>query len=431
MTHFFTYLSKSKFFYLCFFLATSLTFSQAQTSPELVKILEKSKNLRPILKNAEAWEIQIIYTQIDRDAANRPEFTTFYLNHNPSAYFYPASTVKLPAVLLALEKINKNVNNRDGFSKHSPLLIDSAFPGHEAVQGDTTAENGHATVAHYAKKILLVSDNDAYNRLYDFLGIDYFNYYLHRKGYLNTRIAHRLSVPYSSEENKITPRVRFFSDSKNRIEDSTLVFTQSAQESSKNYVNAFPILRGKGYYKADKLINEPFDFASKNVFLLADQQRMLTAILFPNAVPEGAKFNLSPDDYQFVRRYMSQLPSEQPYPTYAPQEYYDSYVKFLLFGDKKEKMPSNIRIFNKVGDAYGYLIDNAYVVDFENKVEFMLSAVIHCNSDGIFNDDKYDYENVGFPFMGELGRTIYQHELKRKKTYLPDLSEFIIDYSSK
>ncbi|MFN3784719.1 MAG: serine hydrolase [Spirosomataceae bacterium] len=430
MMYLFTRLSKARLLYTCLFFAFFPGFVKAQTSPELVRILEKSKNLRPILKNTEQWEIQVIYTQIDRDEANKPTFTTFYLNHNPTKYFYPASTVKFPAVVLALEKINQVSNSSLGFSKYSPLFVDSAFKGHEAVQGDSTSKNGLATVAHYAKKILLTSDNDAYNRLYDFLGIDYINTHLHRKGYLNTNILHRLSVPYSVEQNKVTPRIRFFSDTQNDVKDSLLVYTQPAQASSKNYANPFPILRGNGYFKEDKLIKEPFDFAAKNVFLLADQQRMLTAILFPNAVPEGARFNLSPDDYQFVRRYMSQLPSEQPYPTYSPKEYYDSYVKFLLFGDKKEKMPSHIRIFNKVGDAYGYLIDNAYVVDFENKVEFMLSAVIYCNSDGILNDDKYDYETVGFPFMGELGRTIYQHELKRKKTHLPDLSEFVIDYKS-
>lgn len=425
--------SRLKLIYLCFISIITFNIAQAQTqtSSELVKILEKNKNLRPILKNIDKWKVQIIYTQINRDSLNNPEFVRHYLNHSPTKYFYPASTVKLPAVLLALEKINQNSEGLTGLSKNSPLVIDSAFPGHEAVQADTTAENGLATVAHYAKKILLVSDNDAYNRLYDFLGIDYFNTYLHRKGYLSTRITHRLSVPYSIEENKLTPRVKFYSDTEKSLEDSLIVYSQSAQTSSKNYLNPTPILRGKGYYRGDVLVNEPFDFASKNVFLLSDQQRMLTAILFPNAIPEGARFNLSPDDYQFVRRYMSQLPSEQPFPTYSSQEFYDSYVKFLLFGDKKDKMPSNIRIFNKVGDAYGYLIDNAYVVDFDNKVEFMLSAVIYCNSDGIFNDDKYDYETVGFPFMGELGRTIYQHELKRKKTFLPDLSEFVIDYSSK
>ena len=66
-------------------------------------------------------------------------------------------------------------------------------------------------------------------------------------------------------------------------------------------------------------------------------------------------------------------------------------------------MPDNIRIFNKIGDAYGFMIDNAYVVDFENNVEFLLAAVLLVNENEMFNDDKYEYEEVGFPFMKRLG----------------------------
>ena len=44
-----------------------------------------------------------------------------------------------------------------------------------------------------------------------------------------------------------------------------------------------------------------------------------------------------------------------------------------------------------------------------------LAQLIHCNSDGIFNDDKYDYDSIGFPFMKNLGRVIYEHELKRER----------------
>jgi hypothetical protein len=58
----------------------------------------------------------------------------------------------------------------------------------------------------------------------------------------------------------------------------------------------------------------------------------------------------------------------------------------------------------------------------------MLSAVIHCNSDGIFNDDKYDYDEVGFPFLKNLGQAIYQHENNRVKKQKPDLSQFKFDY---
>ncbi|MFK5098385.1 hypothetical protein, partial [Klebsiella pneumoniae] len=71
--------------------------------------------------------------------------------------------------------------------------------------------------------------------------------------------------------------------------------------------------------------------------------------------------------------------------------------------------------FNKVGDAYGFLIDVTYVKDEEKNVEFMLSAVISCNTDGIYNDDKYEYESVGYPFLKNLGQAIYQYELKRKR----------------
>ena len=99
-----------------------------------------------------------------------------------------------------------------------------------------------------------------------------------------------------------------------------------------------------------------------------------------------------------------------------------------MFGDSKKPMPSSIRIFNKVGDAYGFLLDNAYIVDFDKKIEFMLTAVIYCNSDEVFNDDKYDYETVGYPFLANLGKTIYDYEVKRKRKVKPNLSKFKMKY---
>ena len=91
-------------------------------------------------------------------------------------------------------------------------------------------------------------------------------------------------------------------------------------------------------------------------------------------------------------------------------------------------MDDGIRIFNKVGDAYGFLTDVAYVVDFKNNIEFMLSATIYCNSDDIYNDDKYEYDSIGFPFMKNLGKIIYDYELTRARKNPPDLSTFKMEY---
>ena len=119
------------------------------------------------------------------------------------------------------------------------------------------------------------------------------------------------------------------------------------------------------------------------------------------------------------------LPRESREPTYPDRdEHFDSYVKLFLFGDSREPIPDHIRIFNKVGEAYGYLIDDAYVVDFEAGVEFLLTAVIQVNANRIYNDDTYEYETVGRPFMARLGRAVYEHELERKRAHRPDLSRF-------
>ena len=145
-------------------------------------------------------------------------------------------------------------------------------------------------------------------------------------------------------------------------------------------------------------------------------------------MPAKQRFNLTPEDYRFLYQYLSQYPSETIYPAYDSSNYWDSYVKFLYYGAQKQPMQKGLRIFNKVGDAYGFLLDVAYVADFENNIEFMLSAVIYCNSDGTLNDDNYDYEKTGFPFMKNLGQVIYNYELKRQRKEVPDLSNFKMGY---
>ncbi len=59
----------------------------------------------------------------------------------------------------------------------------------------------------------------------------------------------------------------------------------------------------------------------------------------------------------------------------------------------------------------------------KNKREFFLSATIYVNKDGVLLDNKYDYLDVGMPFLQNLSLLIYKHELKRKVKNQPDLSE--------
>jgi hypothetical protein len=35
------------------------------------------------------------------------------------------------------------------------------------------------------------------------------------------------------------------------------------------------------------------------------------------------------------------------------------------------------------------------------------------NADGVLNDDQYEYDTVGFPFLKGLGLRVYEAELRR------------------
>ena len=370
--------------------------------------------------NDPEYKVQIIYSQIDRNRNGRAKFTDYYFNPDDSNYFYPASTVKLPVALLALQKLNEL--NMPGLDKNSMMITEAAFSGQTEVYNDPGTPDGTPTIAHYIKKILLVSDNDAFNRLYEFLGQEYINNALHRMGYSDVEIIHRLDISLTEEENRHTNPVRFYDNT------GKLVYEQEAKQSQWIYTSRNTKL-GKGFMRNGQLVNEPFDFSKKNRMTLKSLHGILRSVLFPEMISASQRFNLTPDDYEFLRKYMSMLPSESNYPFYNQEEFHDSYVKFLYYGNEKVPVQEGLRIFNKVGDAYGFLIDGAYFADFKNQVEFMLSAVIYCNRDGILNDNKYDYDSIGFPFMKHLGRVIYEYELKREKKVKPDLSTFIFDYT--
>lgn len=373
-----------------------------------------------ILKNKQDLNVQVIYTQINRDANNRPSFKDYAFNVDESNYFYPASTVKMPISLLALQKLNEL--NIKGLDRKTSMITDSSFPGEQKVFIDPLAADASPCIEQYIKEIFLVSDNTAFNRLYEFLGQEYINTQLHNKGYNNAEILHRLSVPLSEEQNRHTNAVAFYDTASN------IIYQQGAQYNKKTYSNK-DIRLGKGYYKNGALVKEPFDFSKKNRLTLPELHAVLRSVIFPESVSVKQRFNLSEADYNFLYKSMSTLPRESKEPVYDSADYWDAYVKFLLYGSEKGTLPDHIRIFNKVGDAYGFLTDVAYIVDFKSNTEFMLSATILCNSDGIFNDDHYDYEEIGFPFMKHLGEVIYQYELNRKKTYLPDLGKFKFDYN--
>lgn len=361
--------------------------------------------LKKVLDHSDSFQYQIIYTEINRDRRNRPVFINHYLHIDRSHYFNPASTVKLPTALVALEKLNSLRSKH--IDRNTPMLTDSGYSRQTIVHSDTSSESGLPSIANYIRKIFLVSDNDAYNRLYEFDGQEQLNRSLWQKGYSDVRITRRF-VGMNEEENRHTNPIRFVNGS-----DTLRLAGQTA---SLPFDFSKKILVGKGHWDGnDSLINEPMDFSRHNNLPLEDLRRMLQSALFPGSVPKKERFDISEDDRHFLLNCMSEYPFESSHPRYDTSEFFSSYTKFFLYKADRLTPPPNIRIFNKPGWSFGYLTDASYIVDFDSGTEFMLSAVIYTNRDEILNDNRYEYSETGYPFFRELGQIIYNYDRNRTR----------------
>jgi len=243
-------------------------------------------------------------------------------------------------------------------------------------------------------------------------------------GFQDIRIV-RQFMPLNEWENRHTNAIRFLDSEGNPVYLQPPAVNEDSFDFSRRYVV------GRGYMDAkDSLIHEPKDFSRHNRIPLEDLQQILQRTLFPASYPVEKRFGLLPEDYAFLRRYLSQYPSETPFPKYDTAEFYDSYVKYF-FQKGGRQIPENIRVFNKVGWSYGFLTDVSYIVDFKNRIEFMLTAVVYANEDGILNDEVYEYETVALPFLYRIGQDFYQYDLKRKRKFRPGLREFEIRYEKR
>lgn len=382
-----------------------------ENSPLLMQLFgNSSPAFFDVISQPETYRYQIIYTKINRTSKGRAALENHYFNCGEPRYLYPASLVKLPLCALALEKCKSL--GKYGVTLNSPMLTDTADYCQTPAWRDSTQPGYYATLDGYLKKMMLVSDNDAYNRVYEFLGYDYIAKTLKDRGFEDVRIVQRFLPPCDDFSYLATNPVYF-------LRGNDTCYKQPAAVAENRYHNPMgEVFMGSQYYDASGfLFPFPRSFYYNNHLSLEDAHRVLMNLFFGSNLPSAKRFDAVDSNLLQLKKYMGMWPKECSNPQYMLP---DNFKKYLLIGDGSSlPSKSDIRIFNVVGRAYGVLADVAYIVDFKNDVEFMLSCQMYCNADNVLNDDSYEYYQVGLPFMSELGKLIYNYELqrKRKNTY--------------
>lgn len=407
-------------YFIFFFLFISFNSKgQPGSSKDLENILRNNlPAYKKLFDNKFKYRLQIIYIQIDRDKNNVPHFTQYDFNNNSNLFYCCASTVKLPSSIFALEKVRQlNIN---GLTKDSPMLSDSAFYCQNKVFKDTTNSNCLPSIAHYIRKMLLVSDNYSFGKVYEFLTCDYLHEKFSASGFPNIRIVNKLDGACPGDTSKIAPPIYFLNDLNDTIYKQSLLMRSTFNKP----VPVADTKVGVAYVNENgKKATGSRDFKNHNYISMQDQVDILKTLVFNSYI--NSTWKIDSVDRSFLLKEMGMYPRESIFPQYDPKEYYDSYKKYLLYGSMTAHINvDSLRIFNIVGRAYGFLTDCAYVVDLFHKVEFIIAATVYVNEKGVVGSGNYQYNNLGLPFMRDLGKFLYQNELKRQKEYLPNLSEF-------
>jgi hypothetical protein len=254
------------------------------------------------------------------------------------------------------------------------------------------------------QRTFAVSDNVPYNRWYDFLGVDAIHARLAQLGYPHARLIARYASP-DPQANRRTGGGTLLAPEGSEVE---------VRPSALGAERMFPFgraLLGRGWQRSDGSIEPgPHDFSRANFLPLSDSLAMLRAFLLPETVPAKQRWRIDGALRMQLLHALGLRPREADDPHYDEGAHPDGYARWFFVGGGKARFPDEVHVFGKSGQAYGFLSEVAYVVDRAGGAEFMLAAAIHANADGIYNDDRYEYDGVSLPFMASLGRAVLETE---------------------
>ena len=352
---------------------------------------KKDDFLRSILKDKDKYEIQILYTEVSKNTLGQTEFSDFQFQLNDQKYFYPASTIKLPIIVMTLSKINELRAADSNISLKSKINLSLINNKKEIIVKDSVT-----SFQNLIADVFLVSDNSASNVLIDFIGYNYFNSSMSNLGFENTYLNHKFNPDPFVDSSWIITNIDndTISSDENKITVSASSDISNLKKGNKRFING-------------EIINEPLDFFSKNRSSLTDMHNIIKNLIYPEVTL--SKFNLNVEDYDFIRYWMSRFTFEDLGAKYIGDEkFFNSYNKFFIHGMDTILNNTDIRVYNKIGQAYGTSTDSAFIKNYKEDVEFFLTATIYTNENKVINDNIYEYKETAIPFLSKLSKAIYK-----------------------
>ncbi len=356
-------------------------------------VLKSDPYLKEIIKDKEDYEIQVMLTKINHNNT-KIDFQNYQYQHDENQYFYPASTIKLPIVVLTLKKINELRSKGSDITLKSKIILNNVdnYSNFKLKDSITSFQNLIAD-------IFLVSDNSASNILIDFIGYNYFNDEMQNAGFDRTYLNHKFNPdPYVNSTWQISD-----------LDNNMISSINDNQKIIKADDKTNGLDKGESRYFNGEILDESLNFSEKNRFSITDMHNLIKYIFYPEIFDMANTFNLNVEDYDFIRYWMSRFTYEDIGEKFIGDEkFFETYNKFFIHGDEQSVSNEQIRVYNKIGQAYGTSIDNGLIKNYQNNVEFILTSTIYTNKNKVINDNLYEYDDIAEPFLAKLSRAIYK-----------------------
>jgi len=362
------------------------------SSDPIKSAIKEDEFVRKIIKYKDNYEIQILYTEVSKNNLGQTEFKDFQFQLNNEQYFYPASTIKLPIVIMTLSKINELRAEGSNISLKSKLKLSLINNKKEIIVKDSIS-----SFQNLIADVFLVSDNSASNVLIDFIGYNYFNSSMINAGYENTYLNHKFNPDPFVDSSWIITTL-----------DNDIISSKENKRTVMAGSNISNLKKGERSLVNGEIINESLDFSLKNRSSLTDMHNIMKNLIYPEITL--SKFNLNVEDYDFLRYWMSRFTYEDLGNKYISDDrFFNSYNKFFIHGMDTILKSTDIRVYNKIGQAYGTSTDSAYIKNYKEDVEFFLTATIYTNKNEIMNDNIYEYGDTAIPFLSRLSKNLYKN----------------------
>ncbi len=312
-------------------------------------------------------------------------------------YFFPASSMKVPITLALYERLAPMRNGgRPALTRDATLHI-------HPVAG--SAPPYVTTLARETWRALIVSDNFSANRLLGFAGHKEAHETLWSLGLASARIhtgfatGADIDAAQASPHIEITPATGAPDELPARR--SALALPPTA---------ATGLAVGEATMVDGRRVPGPLSFADKNAISLRDLQDTLIRILRPELLPSPSPpVTASKDDVAYVRQALGTPPSRSGLAGFDRNIVADYQQNPFLRGIERVRARDHLEVYSKIGQAFGFVIGNVYIVDKDTGRAFFLTAAVYANPNETMNDDLYAYDTIAFPALADVGEAICKH----------------------